>query len=71
MTVRTETGDTYQVDLFIGLDGLKSVVRHVLFPDVQPRVPMTNVAYQALIPYEALGKEVPEVKELFKNSTDA
>ena len=67
--VTTERGDVYTFDLLIGSDGLKSVVRKVLFPDVKPRAATNNAAYRAVIPYEELWEKVPESRE-FGNDID-
>ena len=68
--VTTEKGVTYEFDLLIGSDGLKSVVRTVLFPDVKPRAPTKNAAYRGVIPYDEVFAKVPEAKSLFRNSID-
>lgn len=67
--VKTEKGAEYNFDLLIGSDGLKSVVRSTLFPDVKPRAATYNAAYRAVMPYEELYKKVPEAKE-FGNAID-
>ena len=67
--VRTEAGKEYEFDLLIGSDGLKSVVRSVLFPDVKPRAATNNAAYRAVIPYEEVWRKVPEAREI-GNSID-
>lgn len=69
MRVTTESGQTYTFDLLIGSDGLKSVVRRVLFPDVKPRAATNNAAYRSVIPYEELWQKVPESRE-FGNNID-
>ena len=68
--VVTQKGKSYEFDLLIGSDGLKSVVRKTLFPDVQPRAPTNNAAYRAVIPYDEVYAKVPEARELFGNSID-
>jgi salicylate hydroxylase len=67
--VATERGESYTFDLLIGSDGLKSVVRSVLFPDVRPRAATNNAAYRAVIPYEEIWRKVPEAKD-FGNAID-
>lgn len=67
--VRTEAGAEYTFDLLIGSDGLKSVVRSILFPDVRPRAATNNAAYRAVLPYEEVWKKVPEAREI-GNSID-
>lgn len=70
VTVTTEKGASYTFDLLIGSDGLKSIVRKTLFPDVTPRAPTNNAAYRGVMPYEELYRKVPEAKELFGNAID-
>lgn len=67
--VTTEKGKEYTFDLLIGSDGLKSVVRSTLFPDVKPRAATNNAAYRAVIPYEEVWSKVPESKD-FGNNID-
>jgi salicylate hydroxylase len=67
--VTTEKGQTYTFDLLIGSDGLKSVVRKILFPDIKPRAVTNNAAYRSVIPYEELWQKVPESRE-FGNNID-
>lgn len=51
--VETVKAAKYSFDLLIGSDGLKSVVRTSLFPDVKPRAPTNNAAsVQAPSPIE-------------------
>ena len=68
--VTTEKGDVYKFDLLIGSDGLKSVVRKVLFPEVRPRAPTKNAAYRAIIPYKEVFAKVPEAKGILGNNID-
>lgn len=65
----TAAGKTYTFDLLIGSDGLKSIVRRTLFPEVVPRAPTNNAAYRSVIPYEELWQNVPESRE-FGNNID-
>ena len=67
--VTVANGDIYNFDLLIGSDGLKSVVRTALFPDVKPRAATNNAAYRAVMPYEEVWSKVPKSRE-FGNSID-
>ena len=67
--VRTAKGAEYTFDLLIGADGLKSVVRSKLFPDVKPRAATHNAAYRAVMPYEEIWRRVPDSRE-FGNAID-
>jgi len=67
--VETVKGAKYSFDVLIGSDGVKSVVRSTLFPDVKPRAPTNNAAYRAVMPYDEVYKRVPEARE-FGNDID-
>lgn len=67
--VRTAKGSEYDFDLLIGSDGLKSICRRTLFPDVKPRAPTNNAAYRAVLPYDEVYSKVPEAREI-GNSID-
>ena len=66
--VETEKGITYVFDLCVGADGLNSVVRKILFPNVQPDPPTTNSAYRAIVPYDRIRQD-PIAKELVEKQT--
>jgi len=68
--VRTYKGDEYKFDLPIRSDGLKSIVRKALVPDVKLRAPTTNAAYRYLIPYSEVFANPPDLKEVFGNIID-
>lgn len=68
VTVKTEAGASYTFDLLIGSDGINSVVRRALFPDVKPRPPTTNCAYRGVVPYEQIAAD-PIARELIKKPT--
>lgn len=67
-TVETHKGKAYDVDLVIGADGINSVTRKTLFPEIAPEPPTTNCAYRALVPYEQIRKD-PIAKELIEKLT--
>ncbi|KIV85822.1 hypothetical protein PV11_01478 [Exophiala sideris] len=60
LRVTTTKNKQFEFDLLIGSDGLKSVVRNKLFPDVKPAALTKNAAYRAVIPYKELFTKVPE-----------
>ncbi|QKX60125.1 uncharacterized protein TRUGW13939_07267 [Talaromyces rugulosus] len=57
VTVATDKGSKYTFDLVIGADGINSIVRKALFPNVAPEPPTTNCAYRAIVPYEQIRKD--------------
>ena len=68
VVVRTEAGKTHTFDLLIGSDGLGSIVRRTLFPEVKPRPPSTNCAYRAIVPYDQVRRD-PIASSLVQNPT--
>lgn len=68
VTVQTQKGYTYQFDLCVGADGVSSIVRSTLFPDVRPDAKTTNCAYRAVIPYERIRQD-PIAKEIIQKQT--
>ena len=66
--VVTGDGKWYVFDLCVGSDGVNSVVRKTLFPDVRPEPPTTNCAYRAIVPYEQIRKD-PIARELIERMT--
>jgi len=64
----TEAGKEYHFDLLVGSDGVNSVVRRKLFPDVKPEPPTDNCAYRAIVPWEQV-KNDPIAGELAQSPT--
>ncbi|KAI5367553.1 Putative FAD-binding domain, FAD/NAD(P)-binding domain superfamily [Septoria linicola] len=62
--VTTSKGTKYRFDMLVGSDGLKSMVKRTLFPEVVPRAPANNTAYRAVLPYDYIYSQVPEAREL-------
>ncbi|CAG9950441.1 unnamed protein product, partial [Clonostachys rosea f. rosea IK726] len=68
VTVETHRGQSYSFDFLVGADGINSVTRRSLFPNVAPEPPTTNCAYRALVPYDQIRKD-PVAKELIEKLT--
>lgn len=66
VSVTTEKGKQYSFDLVIGSDGVQSIVRKTLFPDVKPRPPTGNCAFRAIVPYDKIRKD-PQTRELVED----
>lgn len=66
--VKTFNGTSHTFNLCVGADGINSVVRKTLFPNVRPEPPTTNCAYRALVPYERIRQD-PIARELVKDLT--
>lgn len=67
VSVRSEKGELYTFDVAVGSDGVGSIVRRTLFPDVKPRPPTGNAAYRAIVPFEEVRKD-PLTRELVEDS---
>jgi salicylate hydroxylase len=68
VTVETQKGDKYHFDLCVGADGVNSIVRSTLFPDIKPDAKTTNCAYRAIIPYDRIQQDLI-AKELIQKLT--
>lgn len=68
VNVTTERGKQYTFDLLVGSDGINSIVRKTIMPDVQPKPPTTNCAYRAIVPYDQIRKD-PVAKDLIDRLT--
>lgn len=68
MGVRDEGGREWEFDLAVGADGLRSVTRQTILPDVKPFAPTNNAAYRAVVPME-LVKSDPITRELVEKPT--
>jgi salicylate hydroxylase len=68
VSVETQKGAKHTFDFLIGGDGINSITRRTLFPDVTPEPPTTNAAYRALVPYEQIRKD-PIAKEIVDKLT--
>lgn len=66
VSVATDKGREFSFDLVIGSDGVQSVVRKTLFPDVKPRPPTGNCAFRAIVPYEQVRND-PLTRELVED----
>ena len=63
----TQKGVRHTFDLVVGSDGVQSVVRKTLFPDVKPRPPTGNCAYRAIVPFEQVRND-PITRDLVEDA---
>lgn len=68
VSVDTANGKRHSFDLLIGADGINSITRRTLFPDVNPEPPTTNCAYRAIVPYDQIRKD-PVARQLIEKLT--
>ncbi|KAI3396875.1 hypothetical protein diail_11579 [Diaporthe ilicicola] len=61
--IKDDTGRSWDFDLVIGADGLNSVTRRTILPDVKPKPPTNVAAYRALVPMSQV-KADPLTREL-------
>ncbi len=70
--VTTVQGVQHTFDLLIGSDGIKSTIRRVLFPDAAvPQAASTVAAFRGILSYEQVFEQVPEARQLLRNTMDA
>jgi salicylate hydroxylase len=67
VSVASEKGAKYEFDLVIGSDGVQSIIRRSLFPDVKPRPPTGNCAYRAIVPYDEIRAD-PMTREIVEDA---
>lgn len=68
VVVQTSKGARYTFTLCVGADGVNSVVRGAIHPDVRPEPPTTNCAFRAIVPYEQIRRD-PVARELVHDLT--
>lgn len=68
VVVTTQQDIAYRFDLCVGADGVNSIVRQTLFPNVRPEPPTTNCAYRAIVPYDQIRRD-PIARELIGKLT--
>ena len=68
VTVRSTTGSSWTFDLLVGADGVSSIVRRKVFPNVKPTPPSKTCAYRAVVPVDQIRAD-PVAKELVDRLT--
>ena len=66
--VTTQDNKSYTFDLLVGADGVRSIVRKSIMPNVTPAPPTTNCAYRAIVPYSQI-RDDPIARELITKLT--
>lgn len=66
VSVRDERGRDWGFDLVVGADGLNSVTRKTILPNVKPKPQTNNAAYRAVVPMELVKKD-PLTRGLVEN----
>jgi len=69
--VTSSNGKSCKFDFLIGADGVNSVVRQSLFPDLSPRAVSQIAAYRGVVEYEEVYREIPEARSILRNTIDA
>ena len=68
VVVQTAKGTQYRFTLCVGADGVNSVTRSVVHPNIRPEPPTTNCAFRAIVPYEQIRRD-PVARELVEKLT--
>lgn len=66
--VRDVKGRAWEFDLVVGADGLNSVTRRTILPDVTPTPPTNLAAYRATVPMDKIRSD-PVTRELVEKPT--
>lgn len=69
--VTSSNGKSYKFDFLVGADGVNSVVRQSLFPDLSPRAVSQIAAYRGVVDYEEVYAAIPEARSILRNTIDA
>lgn len=66
VSLTTEKGKEHTFDLVVGADGVQSIVRRTVFPDVAPKPPTGNAAFRAIVSYDEVRAD-PLTRELVED----